>query len=159
MKILLAVDGSPCSDAATEEVAHKLLPAGSEIKILSVVEPVVEPMTQPWTVPDNYYQQMEDFAQSRAQQSIIKAEERLKSAETKGLQVTTEIVNGFPKEAIIDEADRWAADLIVVGSHGYRGITRFLIGSVSQAIASHANCSVEIVRCRQAPAVDKKSQE
>ena len=54
---------------------------------------------------------------------------------------------GSPREVILDEADHWGANLIVVGSHGYRGLTRFLLGSVSQAIASHAKCSVEIVRC------------
>lgn len=151
MKILVGVDGSPCSDAALDEVARKILPAGSEVKLVSVLEPVLEPMTQPWTLPDNYYQQMEDFAESRAQQAIIKAQERLKTAETKDLQVSTAILKGFPKEILIDEADKWGSDLIVVGSHGYHGITRFLIGSVSQAVASHAHCSVEIVRCRQAP--------
>jgi nucleotide-binding universal stress UspA family protein len=48
------------------------------------------------------------------------------------------------------------ADLIVVGSHGYRGFKRFLLGSVSQAVASHAKCSVEIVRCRQVNEDERK---
>jgi nucleotide-binding universal stress UspA family protein len=56
------------------------------------------------------------------------------------------VVEGYPKEAILAEAERWGADLIVVGSHGYRGLTRLWLGSVSQAVASHAGCSVEIVR-------------
>ena len=51
-----------------------------------------------------------------------------------------------PKEAILDEASRWNADLIVVGSHGRGGIDRFLLGSVSEAVALHATCSVEIIR-------------
>jgi hypothetical protein len=41
------------------------------------------------------------------------------------------------------------ADLIVVGSHGYRALERFLLGSVSQSVVSHAACSVEVVRCPQ----------
>jgi nucleotide-binding universal stress UspA family protein len=49
----------------------------------------------------------------------------------------------------LDEAEKWEADLIVVGSHGYQGFKRFLLGSVAQAIASHAHCSVEIARQRQ----------
>jgi nucleotide-binding universal stress UspA family protein len=56
------------------------------------------------------------------------------------------LFSGHPKEVILDEAEKWDADLIVVGSHGYRGWQRFLLGSVSQAIASHAPCSVQIVR-------------
>ena len=51
-----------------------------------------------------------------------------------------------PKEIILDEASSWAADLIVLGSHGHRGIDRFLLGSVSEEVAMHAKCSVESVR-------------
>ena len=58
---------------------------------------------------------------------------------------------GPPRTVILDEAERWGADLIVVGSHGYRAWERFLLGSVSQAVVSHAKCSVEVVRCRPAP--------
>lgn len=63
--------------------------------------------------------------------------------------MSVEIVRGHPKHAIIDEAEAWDADLIVVGSHGYRGLTKLWLGSVSQAVASHAKCSVEIVRSRE----------
>ena len=55
-----------------------------------------------------------------------------------------------PKDAIVEEAERWGADLIVVGSHGYRGPERALLGSVSHAVATQAKCSVEIARRRYA---------
>jgi len=54
--------------------------------------------------------------------------------------------SGIPKVVIIDDAKKWGADLIVVGSHGRTGLDRFLLGSVSEAVARHAACSVEIVR-------------
>ncbi len=63
-----------------------------------------------------------------------------------GLQVTPRLLEGLPKEAIVDEAEQWGADLIVVGSNGYGAIKRFLLGSVSLAVALYAPCSVEIVR-------------
>jgi nucleotide-binding universal stress UspA family protein len=47
---------------------------------------------------------------------------------------------------ILEEAERWDADLIMLGSHGRHGIERLLIGSVSEAVALHAECSVEVVR-------------
>ena len=50
------------------------------------------------------------------------------------------------QELILNEASAWGADLIVVGSHGRQGASRFLLGSVSEPVAFHANCSVEIVR-------------
>ncbi len=46
----------------------------------------------------------------------------------------------------MDEAEQWDADLIVVESHGYGNVEKFVLGPVSQAVASHAPCSVEIVR-------------
>jgi nucleotide-binding universal stress UspA family protein len=62
------------------------------------------------------------------------------------LTLTSEVVVGRPAVAIIETAKRLGADLIALGSHGYRGFTRFMLGSVSYAVASHAHCSVEIVR-------------
>jgi nucleotide-binding universal stress UspA family protein len=57
--------------------------------------------------------------------------------------------NAWPEGSdILDEVEKWGADLIVLGSHGYRGWRRFLLGSVSHAVATHARCSVEIVRRR-----------
>ena len=53
---------------------------------------------------------------------------------------------GDPRAFILDAAKTWAADLIVLGSHGRHGLERFLLGSVSEAVAVHAHCSVEIVR-------------
>ena len=67
----------------------------------------------------------------------------------KTLKITSEMPTGVPKQVILDEAERWGADLIVVGSHGYSAWDRFLLGSVSNAVAAHAKCSVEIVRCRE----------
>jgi nucleotide-binding universal stress UspA family protein len=56
------------------------------------------------------------------------------------------VIPGSPRAVILDEAKCWDADLILVGSHGYRAWERFLMGSVSQAVVSHAKCSVEVVR-------------
>jgi len=52
------------------------------------------------------------------------------------------------QSVIVDEAENWKADLIVVGSHGYTGIKKWLLGSVAQSVVSHAPCSVEVVRHR-----------
>ena len=56
-----------------------------------------------------------------------------------------------PRTVIIDEAKKWNADLIVVGSHGRTGLTRLLLGSVAQAIVVHGPCSIEVVREKQKP--------
>jgi nucleotide-binding universal stress UspA family protein len=51
-----------------------------------------------------------------------------------------------PRALILDTAEAWGADLIVVASHGRRGLDRFLMGSVSEAVATYARCSVEVIR-------------
>lgn len=56
------------------------------------------------------------------------------------------ILNGHAGEAIIDDAITWKADLIVAGSHGKRGVRRFMLGSVASAISNNAPCSVLIIR-------------
>jgi nucleotide-binding universal stress UspA family protein len=75
--------------------------------------------------------------------NINSAEQVLASA---GLKATAAVLSGNPKEVILEEAKKWNADLIVVGSHGRRGVKRFLLGSVSEAVAMNAHCSVVVVR-------------
>jgi nucleotide-binding universal stress UspA family protein len=79
----------------------------------------------------------------QAKDLVAKAAEKLRGTK---LNVSTELVEGDPKSHIIDFAKEWHADLIVLGSHGRTGLSRFLMGSVSQAVVRHAQCSVEIVR-------------
>lgn len=145
MKILLAIDGSECSDKAVRHAAAMGWPAGSTVKILSVTELPAVP-TYGWALPDDVYSKLLQSAREQSQQVVSKAKQAFCAQESRLLQVTTEVLEGLPKTVILDEAERWEADLIVLGSHGHRGWQRFLLGSVSQAVASHAQCSVEIVR-------------
>ena len=73
-----------------------------------------------------------------------------------GLKVIAALEVGDAKSRILDVAEEWHADLIVLGSHGRKGVNRFLMGSVSEAVARHACCSVEIVRVCPANAMNQK---
>jgi nucleotide-binding universal stress UspA family protein len=149
MRILLAIDGSSFSDSAIKEASARPWPAGSEVKIISVVEPPMLPTVETWVPPDDYIEALEKAGEDQARSIVEKAADQVRKEQGDKLQVSTEIVRGHPKHAIIDEAEVWGADLIVVGSHGYRGLTKLWLGSVSQAVSSHAKCSVEIVRNRE----------
>jgi nucleotide-binding universal stress UspA family protein len=146
MKILLATDGSDCSKAAVNSVAERPWPAGSEVKILSVMEIPYAPTTEAWVMPDSYYKELERVARGQAESAVKDAVERFRSGKAAGIEIVTKVISGAPREVILDEAESWDADLIVLGSHGYKGWQRFLLGSVSHAVATHAHCSVEIVR-------------
>lgn len=147
MKILLAVDGSTCSAKAVNEFARQPWPAASEIKVLSVIETPIVHGVEPWALPSNYFDDLERESLKQARVIVDRALSKLKAAEDESLKVTSEIVEGAPNNAILDVAERWGADLIVVGSRGLGALRRFLLGSVSHSVALHAKCSVEIVRC------------
>jgi nucleotide-binding universal stress UspA family protein len=148
MKILLAVDGSDYSDAAVDVVAERPWPEGSTIKIISAVELPYLTAAEPWALPDSYYAQTEKVASEQAESAVKEARHRLEVSREKPIEIIGEVRAGRAEDVIIEEAEKWGADLIVMGSHGYRGFTRFLLGSVSHAVATHAPCSIEIVRRR-----------
>jgi nucleotide-binding universal stress UspA family protein len=148
MKILLAVDGSECSSAAAAEVARRPWPAGSEVRILSIYGVRLSPMARPWLLPRNEDGILE-ACRARALNVVEETAAELESAGRARLVIEQRVREGSPKEAILEEAEAWGADLIVLGSHGYGALDRFLLGSVSNAVATHARCSVEIVRSRK----------
>lgn len=85
----------------------------------------------------------------RAKTNWLSLEEtltKLKSAPDTGFKITGEVIQGSPKQVIVEEAESWGADLIVMGSRGLGAWNRLLLGSVSNAVVHHAKCSVEIVR-------------
>lgn len=150
MKILLAVDGSPSSEAAVDEVARRKWGADCEVRIISVVETPIAFATELTVAPVDYYEELEKIGREKARDTIERAVAALQASEAGGnSRITTEVLMGSPKRMIVEEAERFGADLIVVGSHGYRTWERMLLGSVSQAVAAHAACSVLIVRSRE----------
>jgi nucleotide-binding universal stress UspA family protein len=145
MRILLATDGSPCSDVAIRNVAARPWPPGSELEVVTVVhtsmplipDPTLTGVAMRWSSLD------EDRHKARGR--VQAAEQQLVGASD--LTVTGTVLEGDPAHAIVEEAARWEADLVVVGAHGYGVVKRLALGSVSTKVASHAPCSVEIVRC------------
>lgn len=146
MKILLAIDGSSCSDAAVEEVARRPWPEGSSIKVLTAYELPTPPTPEAWALPLDYFKDLDIALQKQARNTVDRALQTLKSKLDKSIAVDAVLLPGPARTLILEEAESWGADLIVLGSHGYRAWERLLLGSVSQAVVSHAKCSVEVVR-------------
>jgi len=147
MKIILATDGSPCSEAAVMEVARRPFPEDSEVRIISAFEPPAPLTSEPWLSSTSYFEEVERIEHEQARAAVEQAAARLREGQQNGeLRITTQVLRGSPKRVIVEEAERWGADLIVVGSHGLKSWERLLLGSVSQTVALHAPCSVEVVR-------------
>lgn len=101
---------------------------------------------EPWAASPDYFELMEKGVRDAAQDVINQAMSKLATIDDKTLKVSTEIVQGSPRQVIVDKAEKWHADLIVMGSRGLGAWNRLLLGSVSSAVVHHAKCSVEIVR-------------
>jgi nucleotide-binding universal stress UspA family protein len=140
MKILLAIDDSKFSEAAAKSVTEQFRPQDTEVRVVHVVEPVG--ISEPPQMSPGYYPELEGQL-PQAREVVDRAAKHLSSA---GFRVTTSVATGDAKSIILDDAVDWHADLIVLGSHGRKGLGRFFLGSVSEAVARHASCSVQIVR-------------
>ena len=150
MKVLLATDGSDFSLAAAHSVVTRPWPAGTVYKILSVEELVVveSPMAASSLsaiYPASLLEELIADARSRAVSAVEVTRDVFRQA---GVALLNEqsIPTGEPRAVILDAARAWPADLIVLGSHGRRGMDRFLMGSVAESVAIHAHCSVEVIR-------------
>ena len=143
MKILLAVDDSKFSEAAVHAVLAQARPQETEVRVLHVLEP---PSLLLGREMGGYDQEFEAVWRALQEQAKALVEKTTGKLRTAGFSVTPLLEEGDPKSKIIDVANEWKADLIVLGSHGRKGMQRFLMGSVADSVARHANCSVEIVR-------------
>ncbi len=152
MKVLLAADGSEFSVLAAKSIGQRPWPAGTQLQIVSV-SPVIAaiPETMPWA--PSYYpspeliETVQTEMHRRSEEAVARAKQVLLTAGAKFLESECLPV-GDARQVLLDEADKWGADLIVLGSHGRHGFSRFMLGSVSEAVAVHAHCSVEVIRER-----------
>lgn len=136
-RILLATDGSDASLAASQVVARTNWPESTEVKVVSVVNPVTFSLEEIglWR----------DKGTDRAHRAIGRAVQALKNAP---VTITGEVIAGRTARGILDRARNWGADLIVLGTHDRRGLKRIFLSSTSAAVARQARCSVRVVRGR-----------
>jgi nucleotide-binding universal stress UspA family protein len=147
MRIILAVDGSKFSDAAIQTVIAQARPQETEIRVLYVLEPPALLVAREMGSYKSALDAAWEAERKEAQALVRRTAELLQS---KGLKATAAVEEGDPKSKIVDSAKEWRTDLVVLGSHGRKGLDRFLMGSVSEAVVHHAPCSVEIVRINPA---------
>jgi nucleotide-binding universal stress UspA family protein len=147
MKILLAIDGSKFTDAVVNNLIGRKWPDGSEVRVISVAHTFPH-VTDPLLIGLACQLDMEKAEVERANRAAAEAAKKV-ARKVPDLKVSTTVPTGSPKELIVEEAEKWQADLIMMGSHGYGATHRFLLGSVSQAVVVQAPCSVEVVRERK----------
>jgi nucleotide-binding universal stress UspA family protein len=162
MKVLIGYDGSECADAAILDLRQAGLPAETEAMVLSVVDvfPHLPPefYAPPGTFKGASGPGRDDspiFAKCRQLAAGVLGETRAMAADAAERvrarfpmwEVSAEACTGPPHATIVQRAEQWKADLVVVGSHGRSVPSRMVLGSVSQQVLQHAHCSVRIARC------------
>lgn len=134
MKILLACDGSEHSKAVLDETINSPWPSPSKYKVISVVETAYS--NQPPTT------KVLESARAVVDNAIAK----LKEGKGQEEGIDGEVLQGHPKSEIIQYAEMWPCDLLIVGSRGLKGLKRLMLGSVSSAVLASVTCSVRIAR-------------
>jgi nucleotide-binding universal stress UspA family protein len=136
MRILLAVDGSRYSADVVDAVISRPWPEESIFRVLSAVEPEQTVFADA------------SKASGKAQQTPTEelVEFVAGSLASHGFRAGTNLKPGDPREVIVNEADSWQADLIVMGTYGHSGVRKWQLGSVAESVANHARCSVELIR-------------
>lgn len=139
MRVLIATDFSPHAEDAVKIVKRLALPSGSTVRLLHAIEPFADVATlNPAAITA-----LTDAAVAQIERELDSAAVTLRAP---GRDVETVTVLGRVADAIVEEAERSKADLIVVGSRGRHALKSALLGSVSAEVVDRAPCPVIIAR-------------
>jgi len=157
MRIVIALDTSAHSDRALDWVTRIRWPAGSRMLAVSVLQPMPVALSGYETGPAlaEEYGVLRDQLNDR----LVDARRRLREA---GLSADIRVVNGDPRDALVELARGEHADLIVMGSHGRTGLAKLVMGSVWSHVVTHAPCSVLVVKadaCVEPPQALQKEEQ
>jgi nucleotide-binding universal stress UspA family protein len=145
-RILVAVDDSKPAEGALREALELAKIASAELRVIHAVE-------SPYAYPESWYTDVHTDLEALRRiwhQAGLRVLERAQAlAHTAGVALETallELDGQRMSRVIVDDAARWHADLVVVGTHGRHGIEHLLLGSVAEAVARTAPASVLLVR-------------
>src|SRR5262245_7961029 len=156
-KVLFAYDGSVCADAALHDLQSAGLPADIECKVLTVADVWLPP--EETEGDEGVVGSLDPRIQARVLALRQRARSKVGEAATiakcganilqsifPGWNISDEALADSPAWGILNRADSWPADLVVLGAHGLSTTERIMIGSVSRKVLSHVSCSVRIAR-------------
>lgn len=150
MKILLATDGTNHSEYAINYIKNLSFSTGDEVKIVSVVDMAVPMAIDMYSGYLPSTPEIEKNLRENAERILNETSEKIADLTAdKTVAISKEMLIGSPESRIVETAEEWGADLIIVGSHGYNRWERLLLGSVSDSVVHHAPCSVLVVRTPQ----------
>ena len=148
-RIIVGVDGSPGSHAAIKAVASRHWTLGSEVRVV-VAQDLMKAFPFALLIPpvNEFVNEANEEEDNQAKEIVKKAVAELRAGlDGKSVTVSSLIDGGDPKQVLVRCAEAFGADCIFTGATGFSNrLERFVLGSVSAAVAARAHCSVEVVR-------------
>ena len=143
-RILVPIDGSPTSQRALEEALGlaRQVGQGAQLELLHVVEIILFPDSEIYF----NYAELQKIMRSSGEKILAQAEKMVRQA---GIAVQKRLLEADGERiatVIVEEARRWPADLIVIGTHGRSGFSRILFGSVAEGVVHTADVPVLLIR-------------
>jgi len=146
-RILVATDGSELADRALDHALQLAKLAGSEVIIVTVTEPVTLVGGGYATVVGGVIDPMPELIEAQENAARELLQRAAKKATDRGVAVKTVLVdNSFAAEGIVATANETGAELVVMGSHGRRGLNRLLLGSQTNNVLAHTKLPVLVTR-------------
>lgn len=155
-KMLVALDTSSRSEHIYQRAINLAKTNNAELLLVHVLTSDEEdsPLRIPPGIEDIYWapgtevdlEHWQKEWQQYEQQCIDQLRLYTENAQAKGMKATFQQLAGVPGTEICNLADDWGADLIILGNRGRRGVTELVLGSVSNYVLHHANCSVLVVK-------------
>jgi nucleotide-binding universal stress UspA family protein len=145
-KILVPIDGSPTANRGLQEALRLARHHAAKLRLLHIADVLV---MAPTLEGGRYVAAAQQTLREDGERIVGKA---LALARKRGLAadaVMLEIVGGRAADLIVAQARKWRADLIVVGTHGRRGLSRFFMGSDAEQVVRTAPVPVLTVRSRK----------
>ena len=147
-QILVPVDGSPTSEKALDEAIRLAQRNGARLRVMHVVDE--QAYVNGFAPAMNYLNDIIPLMRNAGEKLLAFSCQKASNSGVDTDSILVEEDSGRIFEHVVEQASRFKADLIVVGSHGRRGIGRVLLGSDAEQIVRHATIPVLVVRAQVA---------
>ena len=139
-KILIAVDNSTCAEKAAKTGYEMAVKFDSEVALINIIEPAPATVNPDFTLAPVF---LEAYDNSEENSHLLLKE--IENKYSNGISTTYLSIIDTASHGIIQQAEEWGAELIVIGTHGRTGLYHFLMGSVAEHVARKSACPVLIV--------------
>lgn len=147
-RILVPIDGSHASNLGLAEAIKMAMDQDATLCLLHVVDELVVTQNLDGTMyaPASYVDEFLNALREGGKRILAKAEAKVRKRGVKTDAVLVETLGHRVADVIIDQAKKWRADIIVLGTHGRRGLTRLVMGSDAEGVVRSTRVPVLLVR-------------